>query len=133
MPTFTEILPATKTSAHRACTWTPAAVGVGVLTVADKKASVRYAVCELPVARGFGGRAFKLTKTTGEHYCVRVNGEHDSTCDCAGFTYARGKACKHVDAVAALLANGWLDELETVCDLAAEIEAKDAYYAARGI
>jgi hypothetical protein len=133
MATFTETLAPTKTSAHRACTWTPVKAGVGVLTVSDKRTHTKYAVCELPVARGFGGRAFKLTKTTGEHYCVRVNGEHDSTCDCAGFAYGRGKACKHIDAVAALLSNHWVDDRETVTDRAAEVEAMDAHYASRGM
>lgn len=131
--TFTETLAPTKTSTHRACTWTPAAAGVGVLTVTDKRSHTRYAVVELPVAGEFAGRAFKLTKAGGEVYCVRVNGERDSTCDCAGFTYARGRACKHIDAIDALLANDWMDEREAVADVAAEVEAKDAYYTARGI
>lgn len=128
MTTFTELLPATKTSAHRSCTWTPVCQGTGVLTVSDKRTHTRYAVVELPVARGFAGRAFQLTKADGGVYCVRYAGEHDHSCDCPGHTYARGKGCKHVDAVAALLANDWVDEVETVTDVAAGIEAKDAYY-----
>ena len=127
--TLTELLPPTTTHSHRALTWTPATVGVGTLTVTDTRTHVRYGVCELPVGRGFSGRAVKLTKGDGEVYCVRV-GERagDHSCDCKGFSYGKGKACKHIAALAALLENGWLDELETVTDRAAEIEEKDHYY-----
>lgn len=79
--TFTETLAPTKSSAHRACTWTPVCAGTGVLTVTDKRSHTRYAVVELPVASEFTGRAFRLTKTTGEHYCVRFADEHDHSCD----------------------------------------------------
>jgi predicted nucleic acid-binding Zn finger protein len=132
--TFTEVLEPTATHKNRALTWMPAATGVGVLTVTDSRIHVRYGVCELPVGKGFSGRAVKLSKADGEVYCVRV-GERagDDHCDCKGFSYGRGKPCKHISALAALLENGWLDELETVSDRAAEIEEKDSYYAARGI
>lgn len=50
---------------------------------------------------------------------------------CPGHSY-KGH-CKHVDAVAALLANAWLDERETVSDKHAEAEEKDAFYARHGI
>jgi len=132
--TLTEVLPASRTSPNRAMTWTPATVGIGTLTVTDTRTHVRYGVCELPLGKGFSGRAVKLTKGDGEAYCVRV-GERagDHHCDCAGFSYGRGKACKHIAALAALVENGWLDELETVSDRAAEVEAKDSYYAARGL
>jgi hypothetical protein len=127
MTTFTELLPATKTSAHRACTWTPVAAGVGVLTVSDKRTSTRYAVCEF--ATDLPGRAFRLTKPAGgEVYCTRYAGPRDHDCDCKGHTFAGH--CKHVDA---LLANDWLDERETVADVAAEVEAKDAFYTSRGM
>lgn len=130
-PAFTELLPATKTHANRAMTWTPATATTGVLTVTDTRVHVRYAVCELPVGRGFTGRAFKLTKADGEIYCVRV-GERpgDVSCDCAGFTFGRGKPCKHITAVRTALDVGFMcrDERETVTDRAAEVEAMDAHY-----
>ena len=131
MPRFTEVLEPTATHKNPAMTWTPAATGVGVLSVTDTRAHVRYGVCELPVGKGFGGRAVKLTKGDGEAYCVCV-GERagDNSCDCAGFSYGRGKACKPISA---LLENGWLNELETVNDRAAEVEERDAHYTARGI
>src|SRR4051794_24428386 len=99
-------------------TWEPAAAGVGTLTVTDTRTHTRYGVVELPVGRGFGGRAVKLSKADGEVYCVRVGtrpGDH--SCDCAGFAYGRGKPCKHLAALTALHENGWLDGRETVADI----------------
>ena len=135
MTTYTEVLPGTKTSPHRAVTWTPCGCGCGVLTVSDRRTHTRYAVCEVAVGKGFSGRAFRLTKAGGaEHYTARVGGhESDHDCDCPGHAYGRGKACKHVAAVRALLANDWLDEREGVADLAAEVEAKDRHYTTRGL
>lgn len=115
-------------------TWNPATAGIGVLTVTDTRTHVRYGVCELPIGRGFSGRAVKLTKGNGEVYVCRV-GERagDHHCDCKGFSFGRGKACKHITALAALIENGWLDEREAVSDKHAEADERDAYYTARGI
>ena len=135
--TFTEVLAPTLTSKNRAMTWAPADAGCGVLTVTDSRSHTRYAVCEFDIARGFAGRAFKLTKSTREIYVVRFGPGSDMSCDCKGFTYGGGKrTCKHVDACRELIANDWLktpadevgDELETVADVAAEVEERDAYY-----
>lgn len=110
MAVFTEVLPATKSVTHRAMTWNPVRRGVGVLEIADTRTHTRYAVCELAVGAGFSGWAFKLTKTDGEIYCVCVGdrvGEH--SCDCKGFVFGRGKACKHIAAVVGMLDNGWAE------------------------
>jgi predicted nucleic acid-binding Zn finger protein len=121
MATFTEVLPASKSNPHRAMKWTPACVGVGTLELTDKRTHVRYAVASQP----FGG--VRMTRTDGETYVVTAG-----TCDCAGYTFGRGKLCKHIVALHALLSNRWLeqDDRETVTDVAEEIEAKDAWYAA---
>lgn len=119
MSTYTEVLPPSKTSPHRAMKYTPACVGVGVLELTDKRSHTRYAVAVQP----FGG--VRMTKPDGETYVVTAG-----TCDCAGFTYGRGRLCKHIEAVHAMLANRWLeaDERETVSDPTAAAEEKDAYY-----
>jgi hypothetical protein len=108
MTTFTDVLPASTTHMNRAMTWTPGdRPGTGSLTVTDTRTHVTYAVHELPVGRGFTGRAVRLTKADGERYAVRCgSADHDHSCDCAGHTYGRGKPCKHVEALRALLANG---------------------------
>lgn len=115
MAAFTELLEPTKTHTHRCVRWEPCPADArcacsGVLTVETRKATDRYAVTEFPLF-AFGGRAFRLTKPSGAGvYNVRV-GERpaDLECDCAGFTYGGGRRlCKHIDAVVALLANGWL-------------------------
>ena len=122
--TLTEVLPGSKTSLNRAMQWTPVCAGVGTLELADKKGGMRYAVAVQP----FGG--VRMSKADGETYVATR-----TACECKGFTYGRGLACKHIEAVRALVANDWLaaDGLETITDTAAEIEAKDAHYAAAGI
>lgn len=126
MPVFTEVLPANKTSPHRAMKYTPACVGVGVAVIEDKTTSTRYAVCVLP----HGG--VRLTKAGGgENYVVRP-----TACECKGWLFSRtGTPCKHMEAAAALVANGWLDHdgRETVTDRDAEVQAMDAFFTSRGI
>lgn len=123
MPTFTEVLPGSKTSPNRAMKWTPACAGVGTLELTDKRSHVRYAVAAQP----FGG--VRMTKADGETYVVTAG-----TCDCAGYTFGRGKLCKHIEAVHAMLANRWLeaDDRETTGDPVEAAEEKDAYYASAG-
>jgi hypothetical protein len=98
MATFTELLPASKTSPSRAMTYTPVCDGVGTLELADKKTFTRYAVARQP----FGGVRF--TKAGGADTYVATA----HACDCAGFTFGKGKPCKHVDAVRVLEANDLL-------------------------
>ena len=116
MPTFTEALEPTKSHKHRGIRWTPCDPGSrcpcsGALVVQRKGAADLYRVTEFPVGAGFTGRAFELEKAAdGTRYAVRV-GERvaDVDCDCAGFTYGGGKrTCKHIDAVRAILENGWM-------------------------
>lgn len=124
MPTFTEILPASKTSPNRAMRYTPCCAGCGVVELTDKRSHVRYALAVQP----FGGVRF--TKAGGAETYVATA----SACDCAGFTYGQGTPCKHVAAVRALVANDWLshDGRETVTDRHAEAEGRDAHYS-RGL
>jgi hypothetical protein len=117
MTTFTEVLPERKASKHSAINWTPAegndfAPLAGVLVIHTDRASVTYGVAEFPT--DFAGRGCTLAKvTTGTDpesesysvFCGRSPFTGDQCC-CKGFTYNR--TCKHVDAVRALLANGWL-------------------------
>ena len=122
--TFTDLLPPTRTSPNRAVKYTPACAGVGVLELTDSRSHTRYALAVQP----FGG--VRLTKAGGEEsYVVTVG-----TCDCAGYTFGRGKPCKHIDAVGCLLGNGWLecDERETVRDIREEADERDHYYASAG-
>ena len=123
MPTYTEVLPASKTSPNRAMKYTPACTGVGVLELTDSRSHTRYALAVQP----FGG--VRLSKSDGETYVVTP-----AACECKGYVFGRGALCRHIHAVHALLANGWMDvagdDRETVTDTAEEIEAKDAWYAA---
>lgn len=120
MATYTDLLAPTKTHKHRAVKWTPACRGVGVLEVTDTKSHTRYAAAVQP----YGG--VRLTKPDGETYVVTVG-----TCECRGYVFSNGKPCKHIDAVACLLANRWLehDGLETVGDKHERADELDAYYA----
>lgn len=112
MPTtFTEVLPAQKSSQQNAINWTPGKnPGTGLLTVHTARVSVDYLVIEFPTH--WGGRAFRMAKTsegtdweeTGyDVFCAR-NGQ-DNQCSCKGFSYGRGRPCKHIAAVSALLDN----------------------------
>jgi len=124
--TLTEVLPPSKTSPNRAMRYSPVCAGVGVVVLEDKKSSTRYAVAVQP----FGGLRF--TKAGGDENYVAT----PTSCECRGFLFSKtGTPCKHVEAVRALLANRWLehDGRETVTDLTAEAEEKDAFYSARGI
>ena len=117
MNTFTEVLPQRKSSKHSALNWAPNESGdftpvAGVLTVHTDRATVKYAVAEHPC--DLPGRGFVLAKMTdgtdpeSESYsvfCGRSPFVGDNCC-CKGWTYKH--TCKHVDAVRALLANGWL-------------------------
>lgn len=122
MPTFTDLLPASKSNPHRVMKYTPACKGVGLLELTDARTHVRYALTVQP----FGG--VRLTKSVGdENYVTTATG-----CECRGFVFSKtGQPCKHIEAVRTLLANGWLaaDGRETVTDVAAEAEDRDAYYA----
>lgn len=122
MPTFTDLLPPSKTQKHRAVKYTPACSRVGVLELTDARTHARYALAVQP----FGG--VRLTKADGETYVVTAG-----RCECAGFVYSRtGSPCKHVEAVRCLLANGWLalpgDEREAVADPREAAEELDAWY-----
>lgn len=116
MTSFTEVLPVRKSSKHSAIEWRPTGgdfdAVAGVLTVHTDRASVAYTVTEFPTDwRGRGLHLRKLTTgtdPTSESYSVfcAASGPAADVCDCKGFTYKA--TCKHVDAVRALVANGWL-------------------------
>ena len=117
MPTFTELLPATLSSKHAGIRWTPdahAARGtVGTLVIQNERDHAEYRVEEFRAE--WRGRAFRLTKTAGgtdaeaEGYDVFVSdaGPAGHICECRGFLRWR-RNCKHIEAVLALAANGWL-------------------------
>lgn len=128
--TFVEALPASRTHQHRGIRWTPceptarcACSGRLEILQGSKGRSTVYTLTLFPC--DWNGTAARLDKADGsEHYSVYV--AHDGQerrCDCAGFEYAakeradsrhRNTAhrdtaeCKHIDALLALLANGWI-------------------------
>lgn len=111
--TMTEVLPATKSSDHNALSWTAGErKGTGSLTVHTARASCCYTVTEFDTDWGRGFHLAKLTPGSdaeSEAYDVLVcRDPRQSRCDCKGFTYGRGKPCKHVAAALALIANGWV-------------------------
>jgi predicted nucleic acid-binding Zn finger protein len=118
VPTFTEVLPGSKTNPHRAMKYSPVCSTAGILELTDRVSHVRYAVDRLP----YGG--FRLTKQGGEENYVVT----PATCECRGFIFGRGQLCKHALAVHAILANGWMDEAETVADKFDRADELDAYY-----
>jgi hypothetical protein len=113
--TFVELLPPTKTSPRGAIHWTPSAeqAGSGLLEICTSRVYATYFVLEYGTQ--WDGRAFNFVKVTegsdgrSESYdvfCSR-NGQ-DHQCSCKGFTYGKGKPCKHVAAAKALIENNWL-------------------------
>lgn len=89
---------------------------VGTLTIESPGHRIEYLVDEFPT--GWDGRGFHLAKLCGAigdtsphdtAYDVFVcrNGQ-DCRCDCKGFTYGRGKPCKHIAAVKSCIEQGWL-------------------------
>lgn len=111
-PTFSEVLPATKSSRHSGIRWTPGEhPGTGTLTIDTDRARVVYVCHEFPSPMG---RAFRLTKRCdspgtdrmADAYDVLVANPQDRLCCCKGFS--RFGHCKHTDAVLALLENGWV-------------------------
>ena len=114
MSTYTEVLPATKSSPANALNWTAGHTpGTGTLTVHTARASVTYRVA--PIATEWAGKAFRLVKdgTAGtdaesdayDVFCAADGRRHE--CGCKGFVYGRGKPCKHIAAALALIANEW--------------------------
>lgn len=114
MQTFTELLPARKSSKKSAIRWTPVAGDTqvaGVLVVDTDLASAAYTVSEF--VTGWAGRGFLFAKLmpgtdkTEESYSVFcAPREEQDRCECKGWTF-KG-TCKHRDSARALLANGWL-------------------------
>ena len=115
MPTFTEVLPATKSCDHTSIRWTPEATAParGCLIVSTRRDITTYAATEFPAD---GGRAFRLVKLIGGTdrtvgaYSVFIatpgGGEYD-TCECKGFL-ASNSHCRHVSAMRAILENAEL-------------------------
>ena len=114
--TLTEVLPASKSSPNSAIRFTPSdRPGCGLLSIDTARATVEYLVAEFPA--DLRGRAFHLAKVAGtpgtdaetDAYAVACGpaGEPVS-CECKGFAYGRGKPCKHLVAVRALIENRWV-------------------------
>lgn len=110
MSTFTEILPARKTEKRAAIKWEPdyQRPGCGQLAITGKRCHCTYAVTWFH--SDFAGSAFHFEKegkgsdNESSGYDVFV-GPAERLCDCKGFI-ATGN-CKHVDAIQALIDNGW--------------------------
>jgi hypothetical protein len=87
-----------------------------VLTIRKGRQADDYAVREF--ACGMDGRAFRLSKDTGEHYsCMIARNGQDHLCECRGFE-ATGH-CKHLDVMLDLVHSGEYDEADTdrPCDV----------------
>ena len=115
MPTYTELLPATKTEPKGSgIDWTPSigtGPAAGVLTVKQKRLYASYVVCEFPT--DWAGRAFHMVKLdagsdkTEERYNCFVAGSGSARqCDCKGFHFSGH--CKHLAALEALIENNWI-------------------------
>ena len=110
--TFTELLPATKSSRHNGINWTPTdGPSTGILTVHTGRSTTIYKASEFQTE--WDGRAFNLVKLTPgtdkeetvyNVFCHR--GQQDNRCECKGFEFTGH--CKHIAAVNALLENEML-------------------------
>jgi hypothetical protein len=110
---FTEVLESTKSSKNSAMTWTPGKIaGCGVLVVHMQRVSTTYTVNEFRT--DWTGRGFRLEKVEGGSdkeetaYNVFCSRDGSHVCDCKGFYYGKGKPCKHINAVLALIENQWV-------------------------
>jgi hypothetical protein len=122
MPTFSEILPPTKSDRHPGILWTPGVFpGTGKLVIQGDHSYVAYAVAEMPTEwRGTAARLMKFADTPGsdggsesyEVFCAAPGSREADQCSCKGFAYGKGKPCKHIEAVKALVANNWLSRAE---------------------
>jgi hypothetical protein len=110
-----EVLPATKSSSHNSLTWTPSDTrqGEGLLQIDTVRSRTVYGVTEIKTL--WSGRAFHLVVIRGgtdpesETYDVLVASDpRQHICGCKGFTYSRGKPCKHISSLAAVIANRWI-------------------------
>lgn len=113
MPTFTELLPKTKSQPHAGIKWTPGDSRTGgLLYIESPGRRACYTVKETPTK--WDGREFRFTclggqsDATAEGYDVFV-GRGFRRCNCKGFAYGKGKPCQHIHAVEAILDNGWMD------------------------
>ena len=116
MTTFTEVLPVRKASQHSALNWTPVSDDfspvAGVLVLHTDTATSGYTVTEFPT--GWTGRGFTLRKLpqgsdpTEEAYSVFCNPARPLAASCTCKGHQRFDHCKHADAVASLIENGWL-------------------------
>lgn len=114
MCTFTEVLPATKSSPSNAIQWTPSAteVGAGLLVIDTKRGRDEYLIVTFAAKGGRGFRFAKVTPGTDRStesydvFCATPGaGRHDS-CHCRG-SLLHGY-CKHIEAARAIEANEWL-------------------------
>ena len=118
-----ELLPPTRSQPHRAVEWDRE---THEMTLCGRRTAERYAVSEFYVGRGFdAGRAFDVVKLDGGEVrnVFLADDRRRSTCDCEGFSFAgteradhrhgthsESLGCKHLDGLAAVVANGWLPD-----------------------
>ncbi|MBA4191972.1 MAG: hypothetical protein C0467_28670 [Planctomycetaceae bacterium] len=114
-PTFAELLPPTKSAPHAGIRWTLTAAGKGLLSIEAPRKCAVYVVVEFQTA--WAGRAFHFECLGGQSdkdslkggYDVFIGRPHETRCDCKGWAYGRGKPCRHIAAVRAIIENGWMD------------------------
>ena len=111
--TFTELLPKHLSHKSPAMRWVPvdepSGPRIGLLHLDTARETTSYVVEQFPSDTGFGIALLKLSRgsdATESHYCLDVRRDGKVECECKGYV-AHGH-CKHADAVAACLANGWL-------------------------
>ena len=113
--TFIEALPETKSSKHSGIRWTPEASSpvCGLMLIDTDRSRTTYRLAEFSTA--WEGRAFKFTKTSAgtdiesDSYSVFICSKgRGHICDCKGFAYGKGKNCKHLESILALMFNRWI-------------------------
>ncbi len=116
MPTFTELLPPTKSAPKSGFRWKPSGPGIGLLFIETTRLSACYQIAEFQTP--WDGRAFHFTCLGGqtdresipEGYDVFLSHSgREFHCGCKGFAYGRGKPCKHIESVRAIFENDWMD------------------------
>jgi hypothetical protein len=119
MPTFTELLPVTKSDPHLGVIFTPGITpGTGELTIQGSRSYVRYAVADTPTPwHGTAARFVKLTEGTDREaeaydvFCAAPGSRDHDSCECRGFL--RFGHCKHVSALRCIaVENRWLSRAE---------------------
>ncbi|WP_439627425.1 hypothetical protein [Gemmata sp.] len=114
MTLYTEVLPDTKSVKHRGFKFykfdAPETPAAGTLLIESPTRQAEYLVEEFPA--GWQGRGFQLSKISGgtdadeTGYSVFCDPKGRCSCECKGFV--RHGHCRHAEAVASCVKEGWL-------------------------